>query len=231
MCKSFFASGRAVPVLLIGLCGVMAGCDPSTADAGADGGSQGRDAALVAPGIDTWPIDDQTGRVRQVTKYEQAAEADPSLVLMSDLPGAQMPPWDIDPIGVKRVSASRVEALIDSGRWAMVDVRKDRDVAEKGTIPGAYHLEYKYRGARYDGQTRLTRDAVDALLDGYEGIILFCNGPKCPRSFNGSVHMVQDLGVEGSRIRWFRTGVPSWTRSPLIPVANEININPDPGVD
>jgi rhodanese-related sulfurtransferase len=176
----------------------------------------------------TWPIDEQTGRVRQVVKYAQTAKDNPLLILMGDLPDAQMPPWDIDPIEIKRASASQVEALIDSGRWALVDVRKDRDVLEKGTIPGAYHLEYKYDGAKYDGQTRLTKAGIDALMAEYEGIILFCNGPKCPRSFNASVHVVPNMGVPGSRIRWFREGVPSWTRSPLIPIANELADKPDP---
>jgi len=211
---------------------MLAGCDPNTADAGAGGGeSDGRDAVLATSELVTWPIDEQTGLVRQVTKYVQAVQADPTLVLMSDLPGSQMPPWDIDPIGVKRVSVSEVEDLIDSQRWAVVDVRKDRDVLEKGTIPGAYHLEYKHRGAKYHGETRLTRAAVGALLETYDGIVLVCNGPKCPRSFNSSVHVVQDLGVPGSRVRWFRTGVTSWTRSPLIPIAKEMTIKPDASGD
>ncbi len=224
-----------VCALFCGCCGMLVGCDPSSADAGSGGesgggpggGSGGHDTALAASEHASWPIDEQTGLVRQVTKFVQAAEADPSLVLMGELPGSQMPPWDIDPIGVKRVSVSQVEAMIDSGRWAAVDVRKDRDVVDKGTIPGAYHMEYKYRGAKYDGETRLTQAGVDALLQAYDGIILFCNGSKCPRSFNSSVHVVQDLGVPSSRVWWFRAGVPSWTRSPLIPIANEITINPD----
>ena len=209
----------------------MAGCDPSSADAGGqtpnNSATPANDTTTDAPVYTTWPIDMKTGRLRQITKYVNAVEADPSLVLISDLPNSHMPPWDIDPIGVSMASAQQVEALIDSRRWALIDVRKDRDILEKGTIPGAYHFEYKFQGATYDGQTRLTRDRIDALLEEYDGVVLFCNGPKCPRSFNSCLYVVQNLGVPGSRVRWFRTGVPSWTRSPLIPVANQITSHPD----
>ena len=82
--------------------------------------------------------------MRQVTKYEHAAEADPSLVLMTDLPGSQMPPWDIDPIGVKRISASEVEALIDTGRWGKDPVELAASELSAGA-PGAGRIALRAR--------------------------------------------------------------------------------------
>ncbi len=169
----------------------------------------------------TWPTDPDTGALRQVTKHIDDKTINPSLILMSSLPHRQMPDRDITPIGVSRITTAELEQLFVAERWAFVDVRKDRDLREKGTIPGSYHAEYKFEGSEYKGATRLTQRTMRRLLEDYDGVVFFCNGPKCPRSFNACVVAVQAWGVPGSRIRWYHNGVPAWRKTPLNPTARQ----------
>ena len=124
---------------------------------------------------------------------------------------------DIHPIGVRRVSIEEAEGLIDTGRWQVIDVRKDADIDATGTIPGSIHYEYKFEGATYTGRTQLTKEAIESILAKYEGVIIGCNGVKCPRSFNACVAIAQQWSIPATRVRWLREGVKKWRRSPLVP--------------
>jgi rhodanese-like protein len=208
--------------IVLGVCSlVLTGCVPDSGDAEETEAGGEIQLSQGQSEYNTWPTTAEGGRIRQATKHVEALKTNPTLIMMSDLPGGEMPAWDIDLLGIARVETLELEELVRSGRWALVDVRKDKDITTKGTIPGSYHFEYKYEGATYSGKTRLTDGGVESLLRMYDGVVLFCNGPKCPRSFNGSVHLVQDLGVDGKRVRWYRSGVPGWTQSPLIPVTRD----------
>jgi hypothetical protein len=211
----FCGTTHLILFLMSSVCFV--GCDSASthpASASADPGS------LAAPAFE-WPVDPDTGHVRQATKKPTDHDLQPSLVLMHNLPDGQMPDQDITPLNVRRVSTQELEEIFQAGDWALVDVRKDADIKSKGTIPGAYHAEYKFEAARYTGGTQLTPRVVQQLLEQYEGIVFFCNGPKCPRSFNACVGAVQHWRVPGNRIRWYRKGVPGWRQTTLIPTPRE----------
>jgi hypothetical protein len=163
-----------------------------------------------------WPADPVTHKLRQVTKHAEDLQRNPSLFLISDFPRSEMPDWDIQPLGVKRVSLAEVETLVNSKRWLVIDVRKDEDVLSTGTIPGAVHYQYDFEGADQKGSTRLTPAVIQEAMAHYDGAILACNGVKCPRSFNACVATVQEWSLPSQKILWFREGVLAWTRSPLV---------------
>jgi Rhodanese-like domain len=173
-------------------------------------------ASPPAKEITTWPADPSTHKLRQVTKHAEDLQRNASLFLISHFPRSEMPDWDIDPLGIKRVNLGNVEALVDSKRWLVIDVRIDADVLSTGTIPGAVHHQYDFEGADQQGSTRLTPAVIQEALTRYDGVILVCNGVKCPRSFNACLAIVQEWSFPSQRIRWFREGVTVWTRSPLI---------------
>jgi len=166
--------------------------------------------------ITTWPADPSTHKLRQVTKHAEDLQRNASLFLISRFPRSEMPDWDIHPLGVKRVDLQKLEALVDSKRWLVIDVRIDADVLSSGTIPGAVHHQYDFEGADQQGSTRLTPTVIQVALTRYDGVILVCNGVKCPRSFNACLAIVQEWSFPSQRILWFREGVTVWTRSPLI---------------
>lgn len=131
-------ASHSILALLLYICSV--GCDAGSAEresASADSGS------LTAQTFE-WPVDPETGHVRQATKKPTDSDLQPSLVLMSNLSDGQMPDRDITPLGVDRVSTQELEEIFKAGDWALVDVRKDADIQSKGTIPSAYHAEYKF---------------------------------------------------------------------------------------
>jgi len=209
-----FSIGTA-SVLLIVLF-VLMGCGDNSKGDGSGLGAI--DAAAQEKGF-TWPADPDTGLLRQVTKDGNNKAINPSLILMHKLPGGAMPDHDITPINVHRVNTAELEQMFAAAKWAFVDVRKDADIQSKGTIPGSYHAEYKFKGYQYKGSTKLTKALILRLLEEYDGIVFFCNGSKCPRSFNACVATAQFWGVPGLRIRWYYHGVPAWRKTPLIPVA------------
>jgi hypothetical protein len=173
-------------------------------------------ASSPAQQISAWPADPVTHKLRQVTKHAEDLQHNASLVLISDFPRSEMPDWDIQPLGVKRVTLAEVEALVHSKRWLVIDVRIDEDVLSTGSIPGAVHYQYDFEGAEQKGTTRLTSAVIQEAMAHYDGVILACNGVKCPRSFNACVAIVQEWSLPSQKIRWFREGVLAWTRSPLV---------------
>jgi rhodanese-related sulfurtransferase len=166
-----------------------------------------------------WPVDAASRELRQVAKYEKDLASGTNLYPMAEFPGGVMPAAGIDPVGVALATTEEVEKLAKSGAWLLLDVRKDKDVNEMGMIPGSVHLEYRHEGFPYDGSTQLTKQTLEAQLEGKEGVVVFCNGEKCPRSFNACVNLVQKWGVAGAKVRWYLTGAPSWTMTPHIPPA------------
>jgi len=205
-------------ILALISCVFIVGCDSGSAEVESASANSG---SITAQRFE-WPVDPDTGHVRQVTKKLTDRDLQPSLVLMSSLPGGQIPDRDITPLGVHRVSTEELEEKFKVGNWALVDVRKDADIQSKGTIPGAYHSEYKFEAAHYKGTTRLTQEIVQRLLKQYDGVVFFCNGPKCARSFNACVAAAQFWGIPSNRIRWFRNGVPAWRKTALIPMSREL---------
>lgn len=165
-----------------------------------------------------WPRDGTTGKLMELAKYIKDAEKHPELYPMADLPGARSPDGAVIPNGVRRVSEREAADLAYRRGWCLLDLRKWADVRDKGTIPGAVFYEYKFHAKRIDHDLALTREVVERLLDEHPGLILFCNGPSCPRSYNAAVTLTQEWGVDPDRLAWFRGGVPSWTATPLLSI-------------
>jgi rhodanese-related sulfurtransferase len=158
--------------------------------------------------------------VRQIGKYAEDLQTNSSLVNVREFPGRELPEHGIDALGVRIVSRSELETIMDNRSWAFVDVRKDADVDKLGIIPGTVHHEYRHEGHSYGGSTQLTGDICKRLLMAHPGVVFLCNGPKCPRSFNACVAAVQLWGIAGDRVLWYRDGVPGWSKTALVPAGD-----------
>jgi len=198
---------------------VGSGCQPKSADAQSDhAGATPASAVATNTQPSSWPIDPATGRLKQFTKHQEDLAFNPTLALLNMFPDGALPDEDITAIGVTVVTLEELEDLIDAGGWGLLDVRKPADVAKTGVIPGAVHHTYSFDGSTTTDPSSLTREVADEILHEYpKGVIVYCNGPKCYRSYNACLALVQLWGHPGARIRWFRGGAPAWRRTPLIP--------------
>ncbi len=104
-------------------------------------------------------------------------------------------PMTVD--GATTVNASEAKTLFDS-QALFVDVRKDSDW-DAGRIPGAVHLDNK-KGA-------FTEAALANEISKDEKVVIYCNGPSCPRSAKGSESAVS-WGFKN--VYYFRDGYPAW---------------------
>lgn len=165
-----------------------------------------------------WPSDRTTGKLMELAKHVEDVEEHPELYPMANLPGSRSPDGAVIPNGVRRVSEREAADLAYRRGWCLLDLRKWADVRDKGTIPGAVFHEYGYLAKEIDHELRLTRQIVEQLLAEHPGLVLFCNGPSCSRSYNAAVTLPQEWGVDPDRLAWFRGGVPSWTATPLLSI-------------
>jgi len=170
-----------------------------------------------------WPVLAPTRQLRQVGKYPKDIDAHPELYYIKNFPEGVIPNAHIAPLGVRVVTAEEAGVLGFEEGWVFLDVRKRRDLVEKGVIPGARLFEYKYEGAHYKHSNPLTRQVAKDLLRNARGVVVYCNGPTCPRSFDACVALVQSWGIDPQRIRWLRGGAPSWKRTLLL------SVNPSSG--
>ena len=165
----------------------------------------------------SWPISKSTAKIKQVSKHiKRDILLNKELAAISNFEGNQLPYQDIIPINVETVTVKSTEILHDTNQWAFIDVRKDKDFYTTGTIPGSIHLEYKFEKAIYNGETNLTKEKIQEILKNKRGVIFFCNGPKCPRSFNASIAAVNQWGISPEKIKWYRNGAPAWDMHLLV---------------
>ncbi len=108
--------------------------------------------------------------------------------------------------GITIVSADWVKA--NMGTTKIFDARKKGEYVEKH-IPGAVSATYKEKSAK-----NLDFDASKDKLkmskfpkDKSASVVVYCNGPKCWKSFKAAVVLVR----EGyTNVNWLRDGFPGW---------------------
>ncbi|MBC8317371.1 MAG: rhodanese-like domain-containing protein [Desulfobulbaceae bacterium] len=80
-----------------------------------------------------------------------------------------------------------------------------------GTVRNAILLPFNKTGKQGNDMTEETLAAAisDAGLDKNNAkIVLFCQGPKCHRSYNASFKAITEWGYSADNIVWFRAGYP-----------------------
>lgn len=109
--------------------------------------------------------------------------------------------------GVTVVDAAGAKALMDGGA-KMIDTRVVYEYANT-RIKGAISIPYGERSARsieFDAR----QDSFDLSklpADKGVGVITYCNGPKCWKSYKAAKTMAE-AGYR--KVYWFRGGFPEW---------------------
>jgi rhodanese-related sulfurtransferase len=98
--------------------------------------------------------------------------------------------------GVTTIDVEQAKVLFDQG-VIFVDVRTDADW-EAGRIPNAIHLKL---------HQVLTPTSLGAVAKQDDKIVIYCNGPKCPRSSTAAAQ-AQAWGF--TQVYYFRLGFPAW---------------------
>ena len=98
--------------------------------------------------------------------------------------------------GVTTINAEQAKALFDQG-VIFIDVRTDADW-QAGRIPNAIHLEL---------HEVFTAASLGTVAKPDNQIVIYCNGPKCPRS---STAAARAQGWGFTRVYYFRLGFPAW---------------------
>jgi rhodanese-related sulfurtransferase len=98
--------------------------------------------------------------------------------------------------GVTTIDAEQAKVLFDQGA-VFIDVRTDAEW-EAGRIPNAIHLEL---------HQAFTPTSLGAVAKPDDKIVIYCNGPKCPRSSIAAAH-AQTWGF--TQVYYFRLGLPAW---------------------
>ena len=78
-----------------------------------------------------------------------------------------------------------------------IDTRKLSDW-NAGRIPGAKHLDVK---------KDFTQENLKKILNYYDSFVIYCNGPKCLRSSQGTIKAVE-WGYK--KVFYYRDGFPAW---------------------
>jgi len=136
--------------------------------------------------VDLWPFKTTPDRERLREGLQVAG-------LPKHAPGAESV-LAVD--GAMTVDAAQTKALYDRG-VAVVDVRAtvDRNI---GFIVGAVHLELF---------EEFSEDALLQVVDKDDGVIIYCEGPKCLRS---SEACEKAVAWGFSAVYYFRDGFPAW---------------------
>lgn len=111
------------------------------------------------------------------------------------------PVWDVD---------EAVAQLKKGGDILWVDTRPE-SFFKKGTVRGAILLPYNKKGAEGNDMTGETLDKALAdagLSKDSTKVIMFCQGPKCHRSYNATYMAVTEWGYSPENMIWFRAGYP-----------------------
>lgn len=109
--------------------------------------------------------------------------------------------WDVD---------EAVSQLKSKEPTLWVDTRPE-SFFNKGTVRDAVLLSYDKKGNEDNGMTSDTLDKAlkDAGLSKDNAkIVMFCQGPKCHRSYNATFVAVTEWGYQPENVVWFRAGYP-----------------------
>jgi rhodanese-related sulfurtransferase len=101
--------------------------------------------------------------------------------------------------GATTITAEEARALHKAGTL-FVDVRSPRLYARRH-IPGAHHLDLK---------SAYTEEALAAIAERDEPLVIYCSGIKCSRSFRASSMAV---GWGYRDVRFFRGGIVDWRKA------------------
>ncbi|MCP4337969.1 MAG: hypothetical protein GY799_03595 [Desulfobulbaceae bacterium] len=114
--------------------------------------------------------------------------------------------WDVD---------EAISQLKSKEKVLWIDTRP-ASFLKKGTVRGAIQLLYNNQDAGDNGMTEESLDKAvsDAGLDKSTAkVIMFCQGPKCHRSYNGTFVAVSNWGYKPENVVWFRAGYPLLSRA------------------
>lgn len=100
--------------------------------------------------------------------------------------------------GAKTIDADEARWMFDDG-VKFIDVRNPRLFA-RGHVPGAYHLDLKYA---------YTLQALEAVADRNEPIVIYTSNTKCPRAYHAS-RKALEWGYR--KVYYFRNGIVEWRR-------------------
>jgi len=107
--------------------------------------------------------------------------------------------------GAVTTSVQEAEALYESN-VPFIDVRSQRQF-DRRHIKGAYNLDLK---------NNYTADALEKVAAKDQPFVIYCNGPKCSRSYRACE---QAVGWGFEKVYYFRGGIADWRRAGL-PVAS-----------
>ena len=108
--------------------------------------------------------------------------------------------------GITVVDADWVKA--NMGTVKVYDARKKGEYVEKH-IPGAVSAPYKEKSAKVvdfdaaEDKFKLTKYPSDKNAP----VVIYCNGPKCWKSYKSAVLLVRE-GYK--KVYWLRDGFPGW---------------------
>lgn len=111
------------------------------------------------------------------------------------------PIWDVDD-AVTQIKSKKKILWIDT---------RPESFFKKGSVKGAVLFPFNQTGK--DGNS-LTKEIVEQqivkekMTKGDAVVVMFCQGPKCHRSYNAAFIAVTEWGFKKENIVWFRDGYP-----------------------
>ncbi|MDD5758889.1 MAG: rhodanese-like domain-containing protein [Desulfobulbaceae bacterium] len=127
-----------------------------------------------------------------------AAELDSSFKKMS----WGSPVWD---------NADILQAYNDGTKMLLVDTRPE-SFFKKGTLRNAVLLAFDKSDSADNGLTEASLSealAKAGMTKENAKIVMFCQGPKCHRSYNASFVAVSKWGYSPDSVIWYRDGYPN----------------------
>jgi rhodanese-related sulfurtransferase len=117
-----------------------------------------------------------------------------SLILAGPAMAGKLSPTEV--AGAKTVTADEAVVLFDAGA-PFVDVRASSEY-DLGRVPGAVHL---------DLVVSFSEETLADVAGKDEPVVIYCNGPYCPRAAKGCE---QAVGWGYTEVYYFRDGLPGW---------------------
>lgn len=112
------------------------------------------------------------------------------------------PIWDNDEM---------IQAFNDDAKMVLIDTRPE-SFFSKGTLKNAIMLVFDKSDAAENTLSEASLAAAIAkagLSKETAKIVLFCQGPKCHRSYNASFVAISKWGYAASNVVWYRDGYPN----------------------
>lgn len=109
--------------------------------------------------------------------------------------------WDVDQ-AVSRLKSKEPTIWVDT---------RPESFFKKGTVRNAILLPYNKKDKEGNVMTAesLDKAVTDAGLSKNSAtIVMFCQGPKCHRSYNATFVAVTEWGYKAENVIWFRAGYP-----------------------